>query len=54
MFNFLITLESVRYNTSDILNSTGLVFSKEKNVQMHRSILKRFSFKMRSSNLRPL
>lgn len=35
MFNFLITLESVLYNISDILNSTGLVFNKEK---MHKCI----------------
>ena len=54
MFNFLITLESVGYNTSDILNSTELVFNKEKNAQKHRSILKRFSFKIPSSNLCPL
>lgn len=54
MFNFLITLERVHYNISDILNSAGLVFNKEKNAQMHKSILKRFSFKMPSSNLCPL
>ena len=35
MFNFLITLESVHYNIFDILNSTGLVFNKEK---MHKCI----------------
>lgn len=35
MFNFVITLESVGYNISDILNSTELVFNKEK---MHKSI----------------
>lgn len=54
MFNFLITLESVHYNISDTLNSTGLVFNKEKNAEMHRSILKKFSFKIPNRNLCPL
>ena len=31
----MITLESVHFNTSDMLNCTGLVFNKEK---MHKCI----------------